>query len=51
MYVVRPQQLKSLVHEINKTDKNNINSAEYLPHFVLNDERLRYKDLLMLIGD
>lgn len=47
-YVVRPQQLKSLFGEINQTDRSRINPEEYLPYFVLNGERLKYKDLLPL---
>jgi hypothetical protein len=48
-YVVRPQQLKALFYEIKQTDRSQINPEAYLPYFVLNDQRLKYKDLLPLI--
>lgn len=48
-YVERPQQLKKLVQEIRQTEIAEINFEDYLPHFVLNDERLRYRDILPLI--
>lgn len=47
-YIVRPQQLKQLITEIkNGTDQSE--GEKYLPHFVLNDERLKYSDLYALI--
>jgi hypothetical protein len=49
-YIVRPQQLKVLVSEL-KNDQSKVNPQDYLPHFVLNDERLRYSDLMGLIND
>lgn len=49
-YVVRPQQLKRVVEEVLR-DVEKIDENAYLPHFVLNDERLRYSDLMMLIND
>jgi hypothetical protein len=48
-YIVRPQQLKQLVEEVQRTEFTHINQNEYLPHFVLNDERLKYSDLLPLL--
>jgi hypothetical protein len=48
-YIERPQQLKSLVERVKKGGSESVNSGEYLPHFVLNDERLRYADLIDLI--
>ncbi len=50
-YIERPQQLKKLVQEIKQTDPTAINQGAYLPHFVLNDERLKYRDLLPLLKD
>lgn len=50
-YVVRPQQMKQLFVEINEQGRENINLDQYLPHFVLNDERLKYRDLMNLIND
>lgn len=49
-YVIRPQQLKTLVKEIKNTAPSQIDPEAYLPHFVLNDERLRYSDLLNLLN-
>ncbi len=51
MYVVRPQQMKQLFVEINEQGRENIKLDQYLPHFVLNDERLKYQDLMNLIND
>lgn len=47
-YIVRPQQLKQLVWQI-ETGQDQSESEKYLPHFVLNDERLKYGDLYPLI--
>ncbi|MFH2085212.1 MAG: hypothetical protein ABII21_00250 [bacterium] len=49
-YVVRPQQLRELVFEVKKVNPREIQPEAYLPHFVLNDERLRYSDLMSLIN-
>jgi hypothetical protein len=49
-YVVRPQILKGVVEQVQK-DKISINSDSYLPHEIFNDERLKYIDLINLIGD
>jgi hypothetical protein len=49
-YIVRPIQLKALVQEVQK-EPTKYNKDDYLPHFVLNDERLKYGDLIKLIGD
>lgn len=49
VYIERPQQLKKLVQEIRQTDTTKINSEAYLPHYVLNDERLKYLDLVPLL--
>lgn len=51
VYVTRPQQMKQLFVEINEQGRENINLDQYLPHFVLNDERLKYRDLMNLIND
>lgn len=51
VYVVRPQQMKQLFVEINEQGRENIKLDQYLPHFVLNDERLKYRDLMNLIND
>jgi len=50
-YVKRPQQMKQLFVEIKKQGRENIRMDEYLPHFVLNDERLKYRDLTDLMSD
>jgi hypothetical protein len=50
-YVVRPQQMRQLFEEVKIADPKNIDPESYLPHFVLNDERLKYSDLLLLIND
>ncbi|MEI8232472.1 MAG: hypothetical protein WCG44_01890 [bacterium] len=50
-YIVRPQQLKILVNEIRKSGISEEKYEEYLPHFVLNDERLKYRDLMILLND
>lgn len=50
-YVVRPQQMRTLFAELEKTKREDIQMDEYLPHFVLNDERLRYRDLVQLMDD
>ncbi len=49
--VVRPQQVKQLFIEIDKQGRENIRMDEYLPYFVLNDERLKYQDLMNLMID
>lgn len=48
-YVERPQQMKTLFAQIRK-DPSAIDANAYLPHFVFNDERLRYSDLLGLMN-
>lgn len=48
-YVQRPQQLKSLMERVAKTDKSQIDPEAYLPEFVSGDLRLKYKDLSGLI--
>lgn len=48
VYVERPQQLRGLFNEIRQTPREQINPEAYLPYFVLNDERLKYKDILPL---
>ncbi len=48
-YFKRPQQLKQVVEQV-KNDRENINPASYLPYEILNDERLKYIDLIKLIG-
>lgn len=50
-YVVRPQQLKQLFNEVHANGFSGHKPEEYLPHFVLNDERLRYGDLMKLMKD
>jgi hypothetical protein len=50
-YVVRPQQMKRLFTEVQRTGSQEIDQNAYLPHFVLNDERLKYSDLMILIND
>lgn len=50
-YVVRPQQLKVLIEDVSAKGRDVINENDYLPHFVFNDERLRYRDLMGLMGD
>jgi len=50
-YIERPQQLKTLVEEVKRADPSTINGEDFLPHFVLNDERLGYGDLVRLIDD
>jgi len=49
-YIVRPTQLKALVREV-QNEPTKYNKDDYLPHFVLNDERLKYGDLMKLLGD
>lgn len=50
-YVERPRQLKSLVETLRHSDEREIVMEAYLPRFVLNDDRLRYTDLMRLIKD
>jgi hypothetical protein len=50
-YVVRPQQLKILMSEMSETKLENVDANAFLPHFVLNDERLKYSDLIILLKD
>lgn len=50
-YIERPQQLKSLVETIKQTGGRELNGDDYLPRFVLNDDRLKYRDLMSLIND
>lgn len=49
-YIERPQQMKVLFAEIRKTAPSKIDPNAYLPHFVTNDERFRYSDLLGLMN-
>lgn len=48
-YIERPQQLRNLIVEIRQTESSQIDPEAYLPRFVLNDERLKYRDLLPLL--
>jgi len=48
-YVKRPQQLKQVIEQVQK-DSKTINPDLYLPYEILNDERLKYIDLIKLIG-
>jgi len=48
-YVKRPQQLKQVIEQVQK-ERNTINPDSYLPYEILNDERLKYIDLIKLIG-
>ena len=50
-YVKRPQQMRQLFGEIKAQGRENIKLDQYLPHFVLNDERLKYQDLTNLMND
>lgn len=50
-YFVRPQQLKSLVTHLQNGGSATVSPDDYLPHYVLNDERLKYRDLLLLLND
>lgn len=45
-YVDRPQQMKELFEKVRGLDGEKCYRDEYLPQFVLQDERLRYSDLL-----
>lgn len=49
-YVVRPQALKNVVEQLQKSKKS-VSPDAYLPFEILNDERLKYRDLINLIGD
>ncbi len=49
-YVERPQQLREVVERV-KMDPSKVDPDAYLPYYVLNDERLKYGDLLKLIND
>lgn len=48
-YVKRPQQLKQAIEQVQKNRKV-VNPDSYLPYEILNDERLKYIDLINLIG-
>lgn len=48
-YVRRPQQLRQVIEQVQK-DRETINPDSYLPYEILNDERLKYIDLINLIG-
>ena len=50
-YIKRPEQLKVLVSEIKQKGISEEKYDEYLPRFVLNDERLKYRDLMILLDD
>lgn len=47
-YIVRPQQLKRLIEQIEKGEDRS-EGGQYLPRFVLNDARLKYGDLYGLM--
>ncbi len=47
-YIVRPQQLKQLIDQVKRGQDRSVGD-KYLPHFVLNDERLKYSDLYKLM--
>lgn len=49
-YIERPQQLKLLVHEMRNQRPSDIAREEYLPRFVLQDDRLTFGDLQSLIN-
>lgn len=49
-YIARPQQLKQLIDQV-KSGEDRSEGNKYLPHFVLNDERLKYSDLMILLND
>ncbi|MFZ2200013.1 MAG: hypothetical protein WAV40_04450 [Microgenomates group bacterium] len=49
-YIVRPQLLRGVVQEVQKS-RVNVNPESYLPYEILNDERLKYSDLIKLIDD
>jgi len=51
VYVERPQQMRALFSEVRRAKREEIQMEAYLPHFVLNDERLKYRDLLQLMSD
>ncbi len=48
-YIERPQKLQELVRGIRRGEVSD--PQAYLPHFVFNDERLRYRDLIDLVKD
>ena len=50
-YIERPQQLKILVEEMRGQREKDIEMEAYLPRFVLQDDRLKYRDLMSLIND
>lgn len=50
-YILRPQQLKGLIEEVKVRGALSYDSEAFLPHFVLNDERLKYGDLIKLLND
>lgn len=49
-YIERPQQLRSLVEEI-QAGGLSVNDEAYLPRYVMGSDRLRYSDLKRLIND
>lgn len=49
-YVVRPQLLRGVVEEVQKSS-GDINPDSYLPYEILNDQRLKYRDLMGLLDD
>lgn len=51
VYVERPQQLRQLVSDMREGKQGVIDPQAYLPHFVFNDERLRYRELIDLMKD
>lgn len=50
-YFERPNQLKNLVGEMKNSEIVGERVEDYLPRFVLNDDRLKYRDLIRLIHD
>lgn len=47
-YVERPKQMRILFEQISEKGISAEQMGEYLPHFVLNDERLKYGDIKIL---
>lgn len=50
VYVQRPQGLRQVVSLVEGLDHGHCYQDAFLPHFVLNDERLHYTDLNLLLG-
>lgn len=51
VYIERPQLLKDLVEEMRAGTVMAIEEGEYLPRYVMGDDRLKYSDLRRLIND